>query len=120
MHVPDPRMLAVSRLPVAAIPLCYRCRVNTASVHHKVVHPGLFPFPERWRGVGTRKREKTVGMEHREPFRIWVTIVARFADAVEYLDRTDGRHGREFFTFPVRGKVEYLRCGKVTPASEFG
>ena len=51
--------------------------------------------------------DKAVSVEHREPFRIWVTIVARFAGAVEYSDRTAGGRVREFFTFPVRGKVEY-------------
>src|SRR6266446_5520256 len=36
-----------------------------------------------------------------------VKYLARFAGAVEYSDRTAGGRVREFFTFNVRGKVEY-------------
>jgi hypothetical protein len=53
--------------------------------------------------------DETVGMEHREPFRVRVTMIPSFAGAVELHKRDgwEGGHVREFFAFTVKGKVEY-------------
>ena len=47
------------------------------------MNKGLFLFPELGRGMLADGIDKAVGMEHKEPFRIRVTIIACFAGADE-------------------------------------
>ncbi len=78
VRVPDTGVIAVECCPVLEIPLCYK-PIKRPGIPKQVVNVRLLIFPELGRSMLADRVDQAVGMDHRQSFRIRVTMIPRSA-----------------------------------------
>jgi len=80
--VPNTSVIVVECCPILEIPLHYKA-IKRPGIQKQVFNVRLLKFPELGRGMLTDGINETIGMDHRQPFQVWATMIAWFAGTVE-------------------------------------